>query len=304
MLSTSSVLNPFDSVAHVTLLIFLATVCSHHCVSGHLFFDFPAPRSCFYGGYWGTDKDGPWRRSPCDRDPGSATATLLAGASTCLSVHEFVAHPANYDIQLFTKPVGPGDDDDGIFLKEKIEDTAPDGETGYQRFWVDLPQNVTCENTCTIQVRQYAKDFDWYYYACVDINIVADGEADGSLSRDQCVWEPGPSRIRAQILQSIVLGCVFLVDAIMFLGWFVWSARAIKRTEKPENGGDSESPVTSNDEQGKENEETKNSSWWSLFRQATSKAPYRTVLCRILAWVILSSIAMTVALIGLKSCWF
>lgn len=133
-----------------------------HPAQAHIFLQQPEARSCFYGGYWGSDGDGPWRRSPCDRDPDAPTATYVAGTSTCLSLHEFVPHPAHYDIQLFPEPVGPGMDNvQGIFLAQNVEDLAPSDETGYQRFWVDLPPNVTFQDSCTIQVRQFVCDYDW-----------------------------------------------------------------------------------------------------------------------------------------------
>ena len=67
-------------------------------------------------------------------------------------------------------------------LAEGIDDMNPDDETGYQRFLVDLPANVTCDS-CTIQVKQWVYDLSWYYYACVDVEIVdnSDNNDDGSF---------------------------------------------------------------------------------------------------------------------------
>jgi hypothetical protein len=87
---------------------------------------------------------------------------------------------------------------------------------------VDIPAEKMSEK-CTIQVKQWAEDFDWYYYACVDVEIVLelDGTADidKGLPPDQCVWEPADSRTRANIRRSILIFSVVLFDVVLFLVW-------------------------------------------------------------------------------------
>ena len=286
----------------------------------------------------GTNGDGPWRRSPCDREPGPPTATYEAGSSTCLTLHEFVAHPAHYDIQLFPQPVGPGDEvNNGIMLSENVEDPAPISETGYQRFFVDLPEDIDCQESCTIQVRQWVYDLDWYYYACADVRIVPPNATDdnllveqssqSSLSQDQCVWEPAPPRMQAQILQLALLGTMFLLDAILIVTWSIWVYYASQHVDhtKPDdassiNDDDVEAgskhdaldteKETQDDGESNENTEAdtdepaKQGCWNRFWMEARSSRRKKRAGFAIVVWVVMSAAVVAIVLVGLKACWF
>lgn len=313
------------------LLHFIIFTCNitNTFVSAHLFFQYPKPRSCFYGGYWGPDGDGPWRREPCDRAAGAPTAILQAGSQTCLSVHEFVAHPATYDVTLFyNAALGPGDsldqvsEKDTVVLQETRSDDHPEDQTGYQRFLVDLPLNKTCE-TCTIQIKQWAEDFDWYYYACVDVQIVS--QLDGSflpdadaLSPDQCVWEPAPARIRANILRSILIGAAILLDIFLVLSWLGWiyvCRKSESRSPPPEtkstSDDKSDEELADQNPDAKQEQATNNSvvaaessTRCSGFMKRAREPRAKLFGLLILGWVLCSSLVVGIVLVGLKACWF
>lgn len=288
-------------------------------VQSHLFFQEPAARTCFYGGYWGLDPDGPWRRAPCDRTPGTPTATWVAGStSTCLTLHEFVTHPATYDIALAYESVGPGDTaTEWVNLVKALPDPAPADQTGYQRFLINVPANKTCD-ACTIQVRQYAADLDWYYYACADVMIVLEEDsAEATTTEEECIWTPGPSRIRAKILTSIVVGSVVLFDALLAIAWFVWVYRSRKKDgkntrssqdmngrqttsnyceeEETPNVGESsnEHEVADKGEKGEE----------MTFCEAAKQPLAKRVGYGILIFALVSGLATGLVIGGLRACW-
>ena len=154
---------------------------------------------------------------------------------TGLRVHEFVPHPGYYQIYLSEIPVGPDtseDDANWITLADNIPDTTEDQvTTGIQAFDVTLP-NITCDH-CTIQVKQWASDFDWYYYTCTDIKIVADDSnidtddtcvGDESEWGETCSWSEVESLVRIMILQSIILGTVGLICFLILFGVILYTS--------------------------------------------------------------------------------
>jgi hypothetical protein len=164
----------------------------------------------------------------------------VAGQSTCLSLHEFVAHPRSFDISLAYGAIGPGDDyqyDDWTVLDDNIPDETS-SKTGFQQFLVDIPVNKTWD-ACTIQVRQRAADLDWYYYACADVRIVAANtsfmipEDENAIPADQCLWEQASPQMRAKILTTTLIFSTVLVAALLVLVWAVWlSCRKQKNLNK------------------------------------------------------------------------
>lgn len=144
-------------------------------------------------------------------------------------------HPGYYEIYLSEIPVGPDtseDDANWITLADNIPDETEDQiTTGIQAFDVTLP-NITCDH-CTIQIRQWASDFDWYYYTCTDIKIVADDTnidntdtcvGDESEWGETCTWSEAGSLVRIMILQSIILGTVGLVCFLILFGVILYTS--------------------------------------------------------------------------------
>lgn len=312
MLSPTTARRLIRTCGRVVLLLLLGTTTT--VVQSHLFFQEPAARTCFYGGYWGLDPDGPWRRAPCDRTPGPPTATWVAGSSTCLTLHEFVPHPATYDIALAYEPVGPGDmTAEWVNLVRELPDPAPSDQTGYQRFLINVPANKTCD-ACTIQVRQYAADLDWYYYACADVKIVLLGEDDTAAevtTTKECVWTPGPSRIRAKILTSIVVGSVVLFDALLTIAWFLWVCRSRrkkggKNTRSSQDGKGRQTTSISYEEVetpnvGESNEDDVGEK--ITFCEAAKRPLAKRVGCGILIFALVSGLTAGLVIGGLRACW-
>eukprot|EP00486_Rosalina_sp_Unknown_P007416 CAMPEP_0201575770 /NCGR_PEP_ID=MMETSP0190_2-20130828/21183_1 /ASSEMBLY_ACC=CAM_ASM_000263 /TAXON_ID=37353 /ORGANISM="Rosalina sp." /LENGTH=178 /DNA_ID=CAMNT_0048005815 /DNA_START=73 /DNA_END=606 /DNA_ORIENTATION=- len=171
----------------ITAILILLSIPSF--TNGHVRFRCPGPRSCFYGiDLDNSNGDGVWRQDPCGHDPVDPVVTYSSGSSICLRVHEFVPHPGYFEIYLSEMAVGPDTNDNDanwITLADNIPDVTEDEiTTGIQAFDVTLPPNITCDH-CTIQVKQWASDFEWYYYTCTDIQIVADDVSIDNI--DTCV---------------------------------------------------------------------------------------------------------------------
>ena len=144
-------------------------------------------------------------------------------------------HPGYYEIYLSEMAVGPDTSDidaNWITLADNIPDVTEDQiTTGIQAFDVTLP-NITCDH-CTIQVKQWASDFNWYYYTCTDIRIVSDNDdvnnthtCVGSDSEwgKTCEWSEAGSLMRIMVLQSIILGTVGLVCFLVLVGTIFYTS--------------------------------------------------------------------------------
>lgn len=156
----------------------------------------------------------------------------MSGSSICLRVHEFVPHPGYFEIYLSDIAVGRDTSDDEanwIILDDFIQDPTEDSiTTGIQAFNIDLP-NITC-NHCTLRVKQWASDLDWYYTTCTDIKII-DNDDDNMMNNNNndtcvginsewgetCEWSEAGSLLRIMILQSIILGTTGLVAFLILV---------------------------------------------------------------------------------------
>ena len=140
-------------------------------------------------------------------------------------------HFGYFEVSLATVPVSPGQPQSLFNVPLHYEVELQNG-TAYHNFPIVIPANVTCNPTCTVQVRQWADDFDWYYYACVDVDVLnrstfeamsvldpemqdTESNCTSRIAAGRCGrWEPGPFHIRTTILQTIVFGSVALVCLI------------------------------------------------------------------------------------------
>ena len=247
----------------------------------HIYFETPQARTCFYGGYFGTDPDGAWRQEPCDRASARPTITYVPGQQICLTLHEFVDHPGYYDIAIAYTPVNPGDTNvDFVPLASAVPDTGD--STGFQSFIVTLPLNRTCEH-CTIQVKQWADDLQWFYYACTDIEIVA-GSTNTTVEPSSCQFRSGPPLLRILILQSTLISSYFLILVIFLLVWAFVACRS------KEIGHE----LVAKSSDGKIQ---------TSARIIEYSKRHRTFLLTTTALFLVLAVALGVTLIGLKSCW-
>lgn len=248
---------------------------------GHIYFETPGPRTCFYGGYFGTDPDGAWRQEPCDRQSAPPKVTYVPGQEICLTVHEFVDHPGYYDIAISYTPVNPGDNNAEFVTIASLIPDVGDG-TGYQSFIVTLPENRTCDH-CTIQIKQWADDLQWFYYACTDVEIV-NGVTNTTISPSTCQFRSGPALLRILILQDILIGTYFLT-IVLFLAAFCFAGYCNKDVSQDleEKSQDGKVAVTERIVE-------------------YSKRKKRCMLVAAIVYLLLA-VALGVTLIGLKSCW-
>ncbi|CAE8609207.1 unnamed protein product [Polarella glacialis] len=167
--------------------------------------------------------------SPWDRYPVAPVVVVAAGETLCLTLQEFVPHPGYYyyysGITLVDKAVGPDDPEpvDWVVLMNKTAQTTDSTTTATKAFSVVIPLGKEAEHA-TIQVKQWAEDFSWYYYACTDIKIVATA-AEVPANADTC-WDRAAEQCvvtdeRKGILQMVVYGvwAIGLVAALVV----VWS---------------------------------------------------------------------------------
>ena len=198
--------------------------------NGHIFFQCPPARTCFYGGNAGTNSDGPWRRAPCDRAPVTPVVAVVAGDTMCLSLQEFVPHTGYFYINLADTPVGPNDPEPDwvVVLMDDTPQTTDGSTTATQRFSVTIPFGMASPHA-TIQVKQWSDQFQWYYYACTDIRIVSNvsdvmpisSELCWDQSDGQCLRSDGPSRLRMGILEPITYGTWAIVSVLALTIWSI-----------------------------------------------------------------------------------
>lgn len=290
----------------------VVAVGTFNAVNGHLFFEDPAPRGCFYGGYYGFGGDGPWRTNPCEREAGEPTKTYAAGQKVCLTVHEFVPHPGHYRIALVDKAVQPGDEDvPWIVLEDNIKDENADDLTGMQAFYVQIPANITCKN-CTIQVRQWADDFQWYYYTCADVEIVASGSDKSAFpdaKQEDCVWTAAGPRLRMQILQTMLIFSLILLAILSILIWCCFAVRSGKKLANVDFQATPDADLEGSEhavENGETHEQPKPQSNPKRGCMANLKAGYahhkRSLLIISAFFVIVIGIIVPIVLSKLKSC--
>lgn len=119
--------------------------------------------------------------------------------------------------------------------------------------------------------------------------------------------------MRAQILQSTVIGSVKLVNVILLMTWVscVWCSSK-KATKKGLDASKAIEPVVADEaghlESGSTDMDTAQSnasgSCWCRFWSQAKQSPYKQAGYGILAWAVVKGIAAGIVLIGLKSCWF
>ena len=232
----------------------------------------PQPRQCFYESPLSSSKgDGEWRTKPCPFGAKHNGVTyLFRNESFCLRVREFVDHHGWIDISIAGVPVSAGDDQSLFSTKLAYVPDEQNG-TAFQQIPVTIPANVTCDGSCTIQVRQWSEDLNWFYYACSDVILVdridindadkmADlgiGNVESDLSDDAtcqsriadgtCSWASGGMRLRIMILQVFLLlmaPIVLIVAApIIILVTFCRRPRELSGSADDEEEGAGDSPV-------------------------------------------------------------
>jgi uncharacterized membrane protein len=107
-------------------------------------------------------------------------------------------------------------------------------ETGFHNIKITLP-NIDCP-TCTLQVAQWADEFNWYYYSCSDIRITADASISTNIESNctqrifdgTCdTFEPAEMLVRIGILETIYWGSfgVFTVALVLILAGVIFYAK-------------------------------------------------------------------------------
>jgi len=98
-----------------------------------------------------------------------------------------------------------------------------------QRFSVTIPLGMASPHA-TIQVKQWSDEFQWYYYACTDIQIVANQSTAGSgacwdRSASCTQFDGGPKKLRMSILESLAY---ILWVGLTFIALGLWAVVVCK----------------------------------------------------------------------------
>lgn len=217
----------------------------------------------------GATTDLPYRGAPCGRASRGIQGVLVAGARACLPLDMVVPHAGalRMAIAAGTAPAGPTlvgtptDSWEVSFSQGSLAEwpcsalpSCPgSSRTGRFRLPITLPQDLlttavarggvlTANNSviATLQARQSAPEYNWYYYDCADILLV-NRTSDIPPSLVQA-WRdiegPCPAGLAFEeraypftwyIERSIVLGAIFLCAVLLVLGAsLVWCIRARK----------------------------------------------------------------------------
>ncbi|KAJ3042570.1 hypothetical protein HDV00_007104 [Rhizophlyctis rosea] len=169
--------------------------------------------------------------------PKAVLTTLVAGQKLCFRTREFVPHDGNIGISLSTSTVQPGGDQRD-FKYLLFDGNVYNGTTGIHSIPITLPPNITCDS-CTIQARQWAPEFKWYYYSCSDVRIVAQGsaEANALTAADTCSdrldrcgtewFEPAAPLVEDMIFQQGIAGIGFCL--LLFIPLLIVAINALLR---------------------------------------------------------------------------
>jgi hypothetical protein len=89
--------------------------------------------------------------------------------------------------------------------------------TSLHSITVKIPSNLTCD-ACTLQVRQWAPEFSWYYYSCSDVRVQArtnttaiKSTCRSAIDDNTCTISAAPPQVRILILQSILVAVAVIV---------------------------------------------------------------------------------------------
>ena len=146
----------------------------------------------------------------------------------CLSLQEFVPHKGYFHINLADKAAGPNDPEpEWVVLMDDTPQTTDGSTTVYQRFSITVPFGMESPHA-TIQVKQWAEEFKWYYYACTDIRIISNvsnvpaiSEACWDKGDGQCLRSNNPSLLRIGILEPVLYGIWGIASALALTIWSI-----------------------------------------------------------------------------------
>lgn len=229
----------------------------------HMWMQCPKPRQCFYETPLSSnDGDGEWRRKPCPFGAKNNGVTYLyRNENFCLRVREFVDHLGWIDVSIAGVPVGPGDEQ-SLFSTPLAYIHDEQNGTAFQQIPVTIPSNVTCNGTCTIQVRQWSDDLNWFYYACSDVVLLDRNDTQNAtkmeamgidietadlseeamcqsrISDNTCQWASGGPLLRVMILQMVVLSIAPVI--VLVAAPIIIIVAFIRRPQVVAVGADSE----------------------------------------------------------------
>lgn len=244
----------FRIPAVLSLFLFFLSILSTG--TAHVVFPPSLTRAkCYHDG---ATTDIAYRGTPCGRASRGTRGVLVAGASVCLRIDMVVPHSGEMRIAVApgTAPAGPNQrgtptDTWETFLSQSVLAVWPcEGlpscpgiaRTGQYALPINIPQDLLTRTVAaggtlggnnsvvaTLQVRQGAPEYNWFYYDCSDVLIVnstADIPTD-LLAAWREMEGPCPGGIAFKertypftwyIEQSIVLGVIFLLALVLVLG--------------------------------------------------------------------------------------
>lgn len=253
------------------MLKYLASFLLANVVGAHLVFTEPASRVlCFHDG---AKSDVVYRGSPCGRSSRGIVGVVVDGADVCVRALMNVPHAGPFRLALApgTAPAGPavvGSDTslpgsfqqlfDIFTLQSWPCSSLPTGcapsQTGAFAFPLRLPANVSAMLAAagaplhssgvgvvaTLQVRQFAPEFNLYYHECADVLVVNSSALVPAVLQDAWAALAGPCPggltftpasypLTFYVLQPIVLGLIGLVLALVLAANAAWLARRANR---------------------------------------------------------------------------
>lgn len=195
------------------ILLFLAVTLGRPPPSAaHVYLTVPPTRAkCYLDQRMGLETDELFRGNPCGRPSRGVLGALVAGTDSCVTARMPVAHPGHFRISIAPGTAGTGGtaegrpafatafDSPGNILAAFDCSSLPGGcptdaieGQGDYTFPIRVPANLTA-GVYTLQLRQYASEFDWYYYDCADVQVRPVYSCSGPTSSIACLRRPGSS---------------------------------------------------------------------------------------------------------------
>jgi hypothetical protein len=208
--------------------------------SSHIFFAHPPSRAkCFYEYPLNVDDDSIFRGNPCGRASRGVQAHLSSNATLSLSFRMTVAHMSVFQLSIAPGIAGYGGKKTGTPEHTSYDSIStliasfdcshlpggckddPEGRGDYclPVFVPELPTGMY-----TLQLRQFAPEFNWYYYECADVLLVSNGDAgEATCQRATFTAVAYPNPIYSQ--EPYLFGIPGLIAIFVLLYDLYWVRR-------------------------------------------------------------------------------
>lgn len=166
---------------------FIILVLLFELSDAHIYLKYPVTRAnCFYEYPRNVGGDSIFRGNPCGRPSQGVKAHILSGSLYPLSFRMTVAHMSKFEVAIAPGIAGTGGKVIGTPLStsydsiksviaefgcESLPGGCQDDPSGRGDYCVPLKIPNLPAGEYTLQLRQYAPEFKWYYYDCADIQI-------------------------------------------------------------------------------------------------------------------------------------